>query len=240
MQVPQKQDEQRVIMAISLLAAMVILIAVLGFVGVLGPLFNGMWEVFLGREQLRNYVESWSSWAPVVFVSIQALQVVIAPIPGELTGAVGGFIFGTAPSVIYSTIGLTAGSVVAFLTARVIGLPLVKLAVSPSTLAKFHFLTERRGTVITFVLFAIPGFPKDILCYVLGISPMGLIPFSLVCSLGRLPGTVMLSVCGCAVYDEDWTSLVAVIIVCLATFLVFFFVNGKIELWLRRNREEAV
>jgi uncharacterized membrane protein YdjX (TVP38/TMEM64 family) len=240
MQFQNEQDRRRVILAISLLAGMVLVAAILGFMGLLAPLYDGMWEIFKGREQLRNYIESWGAWAPVVFVVVQGLQVVLAPIPGELTGAVGGFIFGTVPSLIYSTVGLTAGSLLAFLAARIIGLPLVKLAVSQPTLEKFHFLTERRGTFIATLLFVIPGFPKDILCYILGLSPMGLVTFSLVCGLGRIPGTVMLSYCGCAVYDENWISLIVVSIVSLASIAFLFMMNGRIEVWLHGKRKEAV
>jgi uncharacterized membrane protein YdjX (TVP38/TMEM64 family) len=240
MQILNEQDRRRVVLAVSLLAGIVVLVAILGFMGLLAPLYQGMWEIFRGKEQLRSYIESWGAWAPVVFLVVQALQVVIAPIPGELTGAVGGFIFGTVPSLLYSTIGLTVGSVLAFLAARIIGLPLVKLAVTQATLEKFHFLTERRGTFIATLLFVIPGFPKDILCYILGLSPMRFITFALVCTLGRIPGTVMLSYCGCAVYDENWTSLVVVSVVCVITIAVLFLMNGRIELWLHRKRKQAI
>lgn len=240
MQILTEQDRRRVILAVSLLSGIVVLVAALGFMGLLAPLYQGMWEIFRGKEQLRSYIESWGAWAPVAFVVIQALQVVMAPIPGEFTGAVGGFIFGTVPSLFYSTAGLTAGSILAFLAARIIGLPLVELAVTRATLEKFHFLTERRGTFIAALLFVIPGFPKDILCYILGLSPMGLVTFTLVCALGRIPGTVMLSYCGCAVYDENWTTLVVVSIVCLASIAFLFLMNGRIELWLRSKRKQTI
>ncbi len=135
---------------------------------------------------------------------------------------------------------LRSDPVLAFLAARIIGLPLVKLAVTQATLEKFHFLTERRGTFIAVLLFVIPGFPKDILCYILGLSPMGLVTFALVCGLGRIPGTVMLSYCGCAVYDENWTTLVVVSIVCLASIAFLFLMNGRIELWLHRKSKQAI
>lgn len=240
MQVLNDQDRRRVIVAVSLLAAIVVLVATLAFLGLLAPLYQGLSAIFRGKEQFRSYIEGWGRWAPLVFVVVQALQVVVAPVPGELTGAVGGFIFGTVPGVLYSTIGLTSGSMLAFLAARIIGLPLVKLAVSQPTLEKFHFLTERRGTFIAALLFVIPGFPKDILCYILGLSPMGLVTFSLVCALGRIPGTVMLSYCGCAVYDENWTSLALVSFVCVVLIALLALMNGRIELWLHRKRKQAI
>ena len=104
---------------------------------------------------MRAYVESWGSLAPAAFISLQTLQVVLAPVPGEFTGAVGGFLFGGFPTTIYSTIGLTLGSTLAFLGARIIGQPLVKLVVPPRTMNRFQFLTERKGTLLALVLFII-------------------------------------------------------------------------------------
>jgi len=184
-------------------------------------------------------VESWRPWAPAAFIFAQVLQVVLAPVPGELTGAVGGFIFGAVPTIIYSTIGLIIGSIVNFAAARIIGLPFVKLVVSHESMEKFHFLTERRGAILAFVLFVIPGFPKDILSYILGLSPMGFIPFVVACSLGRVPGTVMLSFTGSAVYDENWTLLTFVCIACLITFACAYFWRARIELWLTGRSEDS-
>jgi uncharacterized membrane protein YdjX (TVP38/TMEM64 family) len=227
-----KDDAFRLKLAIGLLSSIVITVAVLCWTGHMFCLIRGMCDIFQSREQLRLYVESWGAWAPAVFMLIQGLQVVIAPIPGELTGAVGGFIFGAVPNIFYSTIGLTIGSVLAFGAARIIGLPLVELFVPCDMLAKFHFLTERKGLMISLALFIIPGFPKDILCYILGLSPMGIVPFALICGLGRIPGTILLSYSGSAVYNEDWTLLLVMAVACAVIFAAFYFTRGKIDSWL--------
>src|SRR3972149_12188075 len=67
---------------------------------------------------LRNYLKSYGPWTPVIFIAIQALQVIISPIPGEATGLLGGYLFGIGWGLFYSTIGLTAGSLLAFGPAR--------------------------------------------------------------------------------------------------------------------------
>ncbi len=203
--------------------------------GSLSPMLTELFAIFENRDTLRNYVENWGKAAPVVFILIQALQVVIAPIPGEFTGAVGGFIFGALPNTIYSTIGLSIGSMAAFLAARVIGMPLVKYFVSEKSLERFHFLTERRGATISLILFAIPGFPKDILSYILGLSPMGVITFFWVSAIGRIPGTIMLSFSGSAVFEEDWTLLITLTVVCALAFVLVFWQRDRIERWLRRQ-----
>jgi len=71
-------------------------------------------ENFHNRWEMRRYLRGWGGWAPLVFALIQAIQVVVAPIPRELTGVVGGFLFGTFRATIYSSFGLTLGSAIPF------------------------------------------------------------------------------------------------------------------------------
>ncbi len=236
MEINGRADKIRLAVAVVLLSATGIILSYLWVSGQLGIIIERLYEIFKGRDELRNYVEQWGKWAPVVFMLIQALQVVLAPIPGELTGAVGGFIFGAVPNVIYSTIGLTLGSVAAFLAARFMGLPLIKIVVSSEAFEKFHFLTERRGVFLAAALFVIPGFPKDILCYILGLSPMSFLVFTTVCALGRIPGTILLSFSGAAVYDQDWGLLALISIACLVFIIVFYFFRDRVETWLKVHK----
>lgn len=239
MQTINQQDRTRLIIAVTLLTLLGSVVVYLALSGQLSPMVAQLWELFKDRNQLRSYVESWGAWAPLAFILIQAFQVVIAPIPGELTGAVGGFIFGGVPTIVYSSLGLTIGSMIAFLAARVMGLPLVKLVVSKEALEKFHFLTERRGALLALILFAIPGFPKDILSYILGLSPMGFPAFVTVCTLGRIPGTIMLSFSGSAVYNEDWTFLIVMSVICAVAVGAAFVWRARIDSWLRRDRGDS-
>jgi len=235
MTVSSRDHARNLAVAIGLLAGLTLLGAVLAYLGYLGPALEKLWKAFKGRDEMRAYVESCGSWAPAAFIFLQSAQVVLAPIPGEVTGAVGGFIFGAVPSLFYSTAGLTIGSFVNFLAARLIGLPIVKLAVSDEALDRFCFLTEPRGAILSFALFAIPGFPKDILCYILGLSPMGFITFAVVCALGRIPGTAMLSFGGAAVYCENWLLVVILAAIALVCVALFFAVRERMEVWLRQR-----
>jgi uncharacterized membrane protein YdjX (TVP38/TMEM64 family) len=232
-------DKRRLQIAVGLLVALAAIVVYLLVSGRLGPLCADLWKIFENKDSFREYVESWGKMAPAAFIILQALQVVFAPIPGELTGAVGGFVFGAWANIIYSTIGLTFGSMAAFLSARIIGMPLVKLIVSRQSLDRFHFLTERRGAIISFFMFAIPGFPKDILSYILGLSPMGWLMFFWISTIGRIPGTIMLSYSGSAIYEEDWTLLIALAIGCGLVFVVVFFQRERIEKWLRQRHKHS-
>lgn len=233
------EEKKRLVVALGLLGGLTVVFILLAVTGYLAPLVETLTQTFQCRENLRRYVEGWGPAAPLIFMVLQALQVVVAPIPGELTGAVGGFVFGIVPNVLYSTVGLTVGSVLAFAAARMMGLPLVRLVVPCHVLERFHFLVARRGTMVALILFIIPGFPKDILSYILGLSPMGFVTFFWVCTLGRIPGTIMLSFSGSAVYNEDWSLLVIVGVVCLVFIGAFFLARDRIEVWLKRKSGEV-
>lgn len=231
------REIRRLILGSGILALVVAIAAALTITGHLQQFYKMLWEIFQSKEALRAYLEGWGIWAPLVFVVLQALQVVIAPIPGELTGIVGGFAFGGLISILYSTVGLAIGSLTAFAAARVIGLPFVKLVISEDTLDKCRFVTEPRGIIASLILFIIPGFPKDILCYCLGLSPMNYLTFLLVCGLGRIPGTAMLSFSGAAIYEEDWRLLVVVAITALLCLGFFYFKKERAALWVKGRSE---
>ena len=90
------------------------------------PAIRFLVRLYQDKHFLKETVAAWGIMAPVVFISIQALQVVISPIPGEITGPVGGALFGTTWGVVYSTVGLTIGTVLCFGLGRLWGEPIVR------------------------------------------------------------------------------------------------------------------
>jgi uncharacterized membrane protein YdjX (TVP38/TMEM64 family) len=190
---------------------------------------------FESKEHMRLYLQSWGSWAPIAFIALQMVQVLISPIPGELTGVVGGFFFGTWRAAVYSSFGLTLGSAIAFLLARLIGLPFVKLFIAPDHIAKLEFLAQARGQIALWALFILPGFPKDVLSYLLGLTPLPFLKFIIICCLGRLPGTVLLGVGGAALYKENWNLAITLVAVCIIFAVVFYFKREQITSWINKR-----
>ena len=88
--------------------------------------------------------------APVVFIAIQSLQVMIAPIPGEVTGLLGGFVFSQWLGFVYSTVGLTIGSLGAFWVGRRLGAAFVQGLVAPQVWEPMGFLVEPKGAILYY------------------------------------------------------------------------------------------
>ena len=178
------------------------------------------YRFFLNPERLQLFIASFGSYAKVVFIFIQALQVVFAPVPGEVTGFVGGYLFGSIWGAICSTIGLMLGSSIAFGIARRLGIKFVEKIVKKKYIDKFNFFVTHKGLYIAFILFVIPGFPKDSLCYLLGLTHMRFIDLFLMNLIGRIPGTLMLTFQGSAIKNENYFSF----FVLLSASVILIFV----------------
>jgi uncharacterized membrane protein YdjX (TVP38/TMEM64 family) len=201
------------------------------------PWFLVQWEsvnrFFSNHKGISKLLHSTGPYSIVIFTLLQILQVVIAFIPGEATGFIGGYMYGTIPGFVFSTVGLTLGSYVAFKLARIFGMPLVKRLVRKETLDKFHTFMEGKGMIVAFLLFVIPGFPKDSLCYILGVSQMELETFLIISTIGRAPGTLMLTMQGASVRGNHFTLFFLLLSITALASIFAYLYRERIEHWLK-------
>ena len=192
-------------------------------------------EIYSSSDKLSRFLKALGSYSPAVFVILQVLQVIAAPFPGELTGVAGGYVYGEFFGFILSTIGLTLGSWVAFELSSILGRPFVERFVNQEVLHKFDFLTTNTGAVICFILFLFPGFPKDYLCYLLGLSRMRLSTFLIVTSIGRIPGTYFLTVQGASIRDQEYFTAVIFAVIAAATVTAAYLYRNVIYDWIKHR-----
>jgi len=192
-------------------------------------------RLYSSRREVKHLLERAGPYAPIVFIILQALQVVLAPIPGEATGFLGGWVFGTALGFIYSSIGLTLGSMLAFGLGRWLGLPIVRRLVSEGVYHKFDFVARAGGELVTLLFFLIPGFPKDYLCFLLGVSPLPFGTFLVIATFGRMPGTWLLSIQGAKVGSARYTEFVIFLTIAAAAALLAYIYRDEIFHWVRRR-----
>jgi uncharacterized membrane protein YdjX (TVP38/TMEM64 family) len=213
------------------------LIAVIAATGAYVLYAFGLVDLLSSRQRLIEFIRDHRGSASFLFIGLQALQVLAAPIPGEVTGFVGGMFFGAFWGIVYSTIGLTIGSWAAFMLARLLGRHLIEVFVNPETIRRYDYVMKHKGLVLAFLLFLIPGFPKDILCYILGLGHMGQRDFLVVSTAGRLLGTTLLTIGGTFFRDERYGAFFTVAGIGLAAILLVMIFRGNIERWFRKIRE---
>jgi uncharacterized membrane protein YdjX (TVP38/TMEM64 family) len=170
-------------------------------------------RLYQDKKFLKETVRAWGWMAPLVFIAIQALQVIISPIPGE---------------IFYSTIGLTIGTLFCFWVGRKWGEPLVRPWLSEHHWNQMNFILEAEGAIICFILYLIPGFPKDIISYLFGISPMPFWLFAVVSTVGRLPGTWISSYFGAHVAEQQYIYAIAFMAIVFALCLPLYYYRDRI------------
>lgn len=198
-----------------------------------------LYRFFISKKKIIHFVSSFGPLSVLIFIGLQIVQVLIAPIPGEINGFIGGYLYGPFLGTLYSTIGLTIGSWLAFLLARWLGLPFVEKIIKPQIIQKYDHFMEHRGVPITFILFLIPGFPKDALSYIIGLSHMRSATFLILCTAGRLMGTIMLSISGHYARNDQNGAMLAILgISALVTLVAWYYHDEILHLVRRHNKHK--
>ncbi len=195
-------------------------ISVIAYVGIrFGPQIT---ELAKKPEGLARLLNSYGWKGVLVFIGIQILQVVVAAIPGEFVQIAGGYIYGTWLGTLYSLTGIVLGSVLVFFIARFLGYPVVRLFVSSKQMEKYNFMINNKKTdAAMFVLFLIPGIPKDVLTYIAGITPVKPLKFFAIITIGRLPALLASSYIGSSTEKGNY-----VIVILLSVAAIILFAAG--------------
>ena len=193
------------------------------------------YDLMTDREWLRQTVNSMGWAAPLVFMSLQIGQVLFAPIPGELTGFLGGYVFGALNGFLLSTLGLAMGSMINFAIGHFLGEPMVRKLVRCETYDKYNQMVQYKGILVIFIFFLIPGFPKDYLCMFLGLTTLPARVFFVLSTVGRLPGTLALSLQGASIFEKDYLFFVVVTALSLLFALVCYLARDPLYRWISRH-----
>jgi len=193
-----------------------------------------LYDLLTDRDQIKTFVASFGRYAPIAFIFIQILQVMLAPFPGEATGFIGGFLFGTAKGFAYSSIGLTAGSLINFTIGRFLGKHYVRKLIPVHQLEKLDTLVKRQGIIVFFILFIFPGFPKDYLSLLLGLSAIPAKAFIVIAAIGRMPGTLMLSLQGSYVFEQQYGWFAGILGICLILVFLAYKYREDLYRWLEK------
>jgi len=193
-----------------------------------------LYDILHNRHQLKVIILSFGPYSPLGYILLQIIQVIVAPIPGGAIEFLGGYLFGVKAGFFYSMIGLVLGSWIAFSLARIFEKLAVEKFVSPQTIKKFDYLIGHEGLILSFLLFLIPGFPKDALCYVLGLTPMHLGTFLIISTVGRIPGTLMACLQGGKACEHQYRAFFVLLGISALVILVFYIYHDEIHHWIKR------
>ena len=175
-------------------------------------------------EKFQIWVDEKGILGVLAFMGMVILQVLLAIIPGGPFEIV---IKGT----LICDIAMTVASVAIFLFVKKFGIRFVELFVSREKIESVHILrSSRRSESIIFLLFLIPGTPKDLLSYLVGLTDMKLSHWIFICGIGRIPAILLSALSGNALGSEQYhlaVILLAAIIVLYIIGIVFYRIHNK-------------
>jgi len=168
-------------------------------------------------KQFRVWVNDKGIWGVLGFIGMNILQVLLAVIPG-------GYAFGVIRGTLICDFAMTTASVIIFLFVRRFGMKFVELFVSREKIESVKILkSSRRSESIIFLLFLIPGTPKDLLSYLVGLTDIKLSHWIIICAVGRMPAIFLSVLSGNALNKADYGFVILMFAVMIALSICGFF-----------------
>lgn len=181
-----------------LLFAIVLVLLTLFFSKILAPYLRS-------TEELRTFLDSYGWKGYLVLMGLQCLQVVVALIPGEVVELGAGYAYGAIKGTAICLLGVAISSALIFLLVKKVGVSLVEIFVSREKIHQLRFInSEQKLKRVVFLLFFIPGTPKDVLTYFVGLTHMRLPEFLLISLVARIPSIVSSTICGQMLGDKNF------------------------------------
>ncbi len=220
-------------------ASLIFLLGILALVGYiyLDPVRERLYEAVLSRDRLRAVIARTGSWGPLLFILVQAVQVILPfwSVPIEIAG---GFLFGLPLGLLYSMAGRTLGALLAFMLARWLERRFVVRLVSADRLKRFRKLMKQGGSLAAFAYLLIPGIPKDFIYYLLGLTRMSVEFFLVASFFARLPSTLLFTLQGAEVYEGHFGLTLGLLALSIGLALLLFRHREGLIHWVSRWHPE--
>lgn len=205
----QDANRKNKIIAIGIIVVMA-LVSVIIFRRVGTPLV----EFVMDGERFGQWVDQYGVWSRLAYMGMVVLQILVAVIPGEPFEIAGGYAFGAIEGTILCVVASWIGSIFVFSMVRAFGTKLVQIFFPLEKINSYRFLkNDRKRDLLFFVLFFIPGTPKDILCYVAGLTNMKFGTWCIIALMAKLPSIVTSTVGGDALGEGAYVRAIVVFVI---------------------------
>ena len=214
-----------------------LIIAVIVIAGLTAAVTIPMLSFAKEPEIFRAWVDENIFLSSLAYVGMVVFQIVAAFIPGEPFEIVAGYAFGSVYGTILCFVAEAIGSIIVLLLVRKFGHKLIEVFFSKEKIDSLKFLHSSSAKILIFAIaFILPGTPKDLLCYVAGITDISLLVLILITSFGRIPSIVTSIIGGDAVGSGDYTFAVIIFGITLLVSGIGLVIYNR----YRKRKEAAV
>ena len=187
------------------------------------------------RDEFVEWVRSHGVWGMLVFLALEIFQIVVAVVPGEPVQIMAGALYGPVGGLALCMVGILIGSTLIYFIVRALGAK----AVDPAALHRFRILQdEKRARSALYLLFFLPGMPKDLLTYLGPFLPLKPGEFLFICTLARFPSLLASTVAGDSLFEGNLALPLVLLAVTGGLGLVCIRNEQRIVDWLHRRRDK--
>ncbi len=215
----------------------VLLLAVLALGGAILAWQYGPALLVLAQDEvaLETFVADLGIWGPIFLVTFNAIQIVVAPIPGYAAQLAAGFLFGPLWGGIWGSVGLLAGSMLAMLLTRIFGRPLAEFMVGAARLDQWEEKTHSDNAFVwAILLFAPTG---DLPFFMAGLSKVGFVKIALLTVITRVPTTFLVAAAGAGVAVISWWQFGILFVLFMAALVLFNRYQDPLQAWFDRQTQ---
>lgn len=181
-----------------------------------------------GLAKAKDKVMEAGALGPVIFLLLVVAQIIIAFIPGGPVEILGGVLFGTAGGTVLCMLGFLIGTSAVYSMVKKVGKPLVSAFVSEDRFEKFKFLhNEKNLELIVFIMFLIPGIPKDALTYFIPLTSINGKKFCILATLARFPATISSVMIGSSLQSRNLTMGIIAFVITAVLGIVGILYNNR-------------
>lgn len=222
---------------IKLVGLVVFIVLITAIVVAIWPTLSIVFEPG-GVETLIVLITSQGPLGVLILLGMQLLQIIVAFIPGEVVQIAAGMMYGPLWGSVVILVGCVLSSMVVYELVHKLGAPFVRSMVGEKQLLKFRqFELSGKFGVTVFILFLIPGFPKDVLTYIVPLSDMNLRTFLLLSTIGRTPGVIISTYAAAGLADGNIvTSVIIFVVAALIAIIVLLLRNRIIDAISRHSK----
>lgn len=196
-------------------------------IAVMAGLTIALWKPLINfvenPESLAIWINAAGIWGPIIFMLLNTAQVLLAIIPGGPFEVAAGALFGPWAGTLMCDIAMTLGGMMTFFFVRKFGMKFIELFVDKKEIESVKFLhSNSKSTTLLFLFFLLPGTPKDLMCYVVGLTDIKWTTWLLINFVGRFPAILLSALGGSALGEQKY----GIFIAAFAIIIVLYFVGS--------------
>lgn len=202
---------------------LILFLSVVVMAGLTFLLWKPMMNFLEDPASLALWIENAGIWGPIVFMLLNTAQVLLAIIPGGPFEVAAGVLFGPWIGTLMCDVAMTLGGMITFFLVRKYGMRFIELFVEKKEIESVKFLhSNKKSSLLLFLFFLLPGTPKDLMCYVVGLTDIKWTSWLFINFVGRFPAILLSALGGNALGEQKYT----IFFIAFAIIILLYFLGS--------------